>query len=332
MNIALVAPYCFRNSANPGHNMITAGIITLLKKTSPNIMFSYIDMMKPDPQGFEAARKTADLVVVCGNPRFNLTEETTYWDNELFIHLKALAKKGIRIIDGWAGSAYPLPIKPRSQMVADLLKIQKNQRMIDTLRSFSMVIARDQSTQDILDRSNVPVAYLPDCSFWARQYYTIFHEDKTINAIIVFRSDGNPQIVWSIQRIQQKLNEELPCYVICINNPDYKWYTDTAGRNSRIIKINSPAALLKTLATAKRVLSVRVHLSIPAVSVDCQVAHVSVDSRSLTLEPFKIPTFPLDELYNKDFFPKFGGHPIDPTGTEFNLVKILEKEKLLWNT
>jgi len=330
MNITLVTPYHFKNSPNPGHNMITAGIITLLKKTSPNIIFSYIDMMKPDPPGFEHATKNADLIVLCGNPRFNGTEKTVYWDNELFNHLKALSKAGKLIIDGWAGSAYPLPLPPDNQMVNSLLKIKKNQRMIDCLRYFSLVIARDIITWDILNKSKVPAAYLPDCSFWARHFYNIFDEDKTINAIVAFRGDGNPRIVRGIQRIQQRLNEELPCYVICVNNPDYKWYTDTAGRNSRIVKINNAETLLKTLATAKRVLSARVHLSIPAVSVDCQVAHISIDSRSLTLDPFKIPTFPLDELYNKDFFPKFGGKKVDTGQIEFKFTQILKRENLLW--
>jgi len=332
MKIALVTPYWFNHSPNPGHLFITAGIMALLNKTCINPIFSYVDMMRPDPDHFEAARKTADLVVVCGNPRFNLSEGTSYWDGELFNQLGKLADQGMPIIDAYVGSAHSLPLPDLEKRVANLRACKKNQGLAKILKKFKLVISRDVCTSMLLDSLAVPSIQLPDSTFWAKNYFKVLEGDKTIDIIIVFRDKGNYSIIKTIQKTQQKMNEKRPCYVVCVNKLDYDWYTAEAGKNRQITLVDTAERLLRLMATAKRVLSMRVHTSIPAVSVGCEVAHISIDSRGSACIPFDIPLSFLSSFNDPEFFPEFGGRKINALMVEAVLSGALWGRKLIWNT
>jgi hypothetical protein len=63
-----------------------------------------------------------------------------------------------------------------------------------------------------------------------------------------------------------------------------------------VLLVTHPRELLRLLARAARVLSFRLHASIPALSLGCEVADVAFDARSLTLRLFGVESIRLDEF------------------------------------
>ena len=83
MNIGLVGPIDYSVTGNPGWHLITAGIRYLVRQVVPHPNFIPINMYEYD-RSWHAADACCDVVIICGNPRFTLSEGSAFWEHDMW--------------------------------------------------------------------------------------------------------------------------------------------------------------------------------------------------------------------------------------------------------
>ena len=86
---------------------------------------------------------------------------------------------------------------------------------------------------------------------------------------------------------------------------DLRWVLSVNDNVKDIVCIEDPESLLRFYAGVDRLLSFRLHATIPALSVGVKVCNVYMDSRYLTTDIFGIPSVDFTALQDKSFIPEF---------------------------
>lgn len=293
MKYALITPLV-RVGANPGWSFITAGIMHWLRARDDDATFMMIDMVLDDPEGWEIAEKQADKLVLCGNPRFNSTEEKTYHDWQIWERIAHAMDRGIPFIDAWAGSAWPFGAYVDAEDAAmKLLGIQKNLDVLAHERRAELLIARDRPTELLFKSVNPNTMFLPCSSVDAAKEYGIVAgpgEYREYDVILLRKMPGDEWILANAARLRKVLHR---CRVVTVDYNGWKWAADLDPEY-----IADPSELLRLFSYAKEVHSFRLHASIPAFSLGATVMHYATDSRCLALEPFAIRSAPFTSFGN----------------------------------
>jgi hypothetical protein len=154
-------------------------------------------------------------------------------------------------------------------------------------------ITRDALMQRIYEWAGIKSTLLPCSSWYAAQGITSVKRD--CNAVAVYAIPQHDNGIDAINTMIEQAGEKVR--VIASTWDDYAW-TRAHGIKSELIP--DADSLLRAFARCKRVIAMRLHAAIPAASLGCEVGSVSIDSRSLTLEPFGLPSVPLDRLADEE--------------------------------
>lgn len=305
MQIALITPLHYDVAGNPGWFFITDGIKWLMRQVDPDAIFLPVDMIRPDEPGWRMVMQQADCVILAGNPRFNWTEATTYWDWDVWQPILKAIKAGIPFADGWAGGSHPPPLRRLDEMVAALARLQKTQRLLEFEAQASLCIARDTVAYHLLRRAN-PRTYLLPCSSWfAARWHHVAATRKEYHAVNVRRIPGEEWIVDRLVAVQCDLSRERMTYMIAHAESDYSWAKSVRPDIPNLILLNDPESLLRLYARVDKLLSFRLHATIPALSLGARVCDMAIDSRSLAVREFGVQSVPYSDLRRADFLPSF---------------------------
>jgi len=291
MNVGLVGPIDTSASGNPGWHMIVAGIRYLVRQARPDALFFPINMYQFD-ESWTAAEDMCDVAIICGNPRFSMSEGSSFWEHEIWHRLHAMHLHGVRVIDGWAGSAFPFthPELQPSEMATALMYAPKRQEYLSIAKLFHGCITRDPTMQCIYQRAKIDAVMLPCSSWWAKDEYGVQPQARAYDVVVPYRMDGHPEVEVALASMRA---DGCLLRVIATTVQDYAWLR----KGDRPVElVADPASLLRVFAGARRVLSFRLHSAIPAASLGCAVATISIDSRTDACRSFQLPVTGFPDL------------------------------------
>jgi hypothetical protein len=273
--------------------MITTGIRELVKRVVPEASFTPINMQAHDLSWSAAA--TCDRIIICGNPRFTMSTGNEFWENGMWDLLLDLQRDGRRVIDGWAGSAFPYnEYAPTSaEMAKAIAAFPGRQKRLEQAAQLHGRITRDSTMQLLYENAGAPATLLPCSSWWARDAYGTEGTQAFYDAIVVYQLRGHEWMPEALARVQFLMTQDLPVKIIATTWPDYLWAQEHGFDVELFADVES---LLEFFAFSRRVLSFRLHAAIPAASLGCEVAAVSIDSRTDACLPFGIPVVRFTEL------------------------------------
>lgn len=309
MRIALIAPTEVGCTSNAGAHMITAGIRYLVRTVIPAAQFVMVDMLREDARQWEVAR-TCRAMILCGNPRFSVSAENAWWEDGIWSRIQECAAEGVRVIDGWGGTCVGLyDDGPLAVQAEKLLSIDRTQRALRAARCLHGAITRDRLAMRLyLTHGIQRVHYLPCSSWFARGEHQVkvsSSAEAIPAAIVLLALAGHEWAPEALTRLAAQLGDRSgPCPFIATTWADFVWARDVGLE--RIMLVSDPASLLSLYARIPRLVSLRIHASIPAASMHCEVCTLAVDSRARTLEPFRLPVQPFTDLQSPDFQPRFG--------------------------
>lgn len=273
----LITPVKISPLSNPGCIFITDGIEYLFQKAFPGSEFKRVSMFNWTPKHDEAI-EWSDAVVVCGNPRYDMGTETDSW---LYTGLfDKLIETGKPLIDAWQGSSarHRDNKDPRSD-AGELLMRPRNKAMIKRLSKFSAIISRDLRASLVNSAAKLGHALIPCSSWFAYKLYDVPQVEKNKDLVIVYRRPGCGNTVQLLRHLQ-KTHE-----VVCTTGFDSTWCKNIHVDH---ITVFDPKELIALYASARSVISYRLHAAIPAASLGAKVSMVAVDTRAQAAEMFGI--------------------------------------------
>jgi len=290
VRIGLITPTDIGVSANAGWHQITAGIRWLLRAAIPEATFVTLSMLDDRAEDWRAAA-ACDMVVLCGNPRFSMSEGAAFWENGIWERLLELHQVGIRVLDAWAGATFPHSEEPRSvdDMAAAIAAFPGRARCLEVAKKLPLHITRDATMQRIYELAGVKSVLLPCSSWWAAREYGVAPGPKDWDVLLAHRLDQG----WFPDALRAVARRMTWPRIIAPTWADYDW-ARLNGFKPELI--TDPASLLRVFARTQRLFTLRVHAAIPAASVGAAVAIAAIDSRVTTCEPFGLTSVRFTEL------------------------------------
>lgn len=298
MRIGLIGPVEIGCENNPGWHMITDGIRYLVRRAAQDAQFVLIDMLRDNATHWNAAA-TCDAVIMCGNPRFSVSPDQ-WWVAGIWQRLAQLQIAGVRVIDGWAGSAVELlPSRDIEQMAAMLFEAPRNSSYLALARLLTGRITRDAVMQRLYERAGAASVLLPCSSWYAANWHHVESEFKgDVDAIVLFAIPGYEWLPEYLRAQQASMAAERLCIFIASTWDDYLWARGVGLDD--VVLLPDSESLLRFYARCKRVLTFRIHAAIPAASLGCEVGVVAIDSRVLTCDQFELPKISLTDLLARE--------------------------------
>lgn len=295
MLVGLVTPAELGPEINPGSHLLTAGIRWLVRAAVPGARFLTVDMLLNRAEHWRAAAR-CDCLVLCGNPRFSMSRGAAFWENAVWNRLLDAQAAGVRIIDAWAGSAYPFrePMPSPAEMAEEIAAFRHRRHYLGLAAAVPHHITRDPTMQRIYEAAAIPSVLLPCSSWWAAAELGIAPGEPRHDAVLLYRMPGAPGLPGALLAAAERMREELPVRLLAPTLSDAEWAEEEGIAGAELVP--DPASLLRVLAQTRRLLSFRVHGAIPAASVGAAVVLVAIDSRAATCAPFGIPAVPFTEL------------------------------------
>lgn len=324
----LVGTHSGLTTVNPGCRLITDGIRWLIRQIDPHAIFLPVEMMEDDASGWDMVMAQADVLLLCGNPRFNLDERGVYWDLGIWQRITQACDAGIPFIDAWAGAAHPFPLLKTGIMAEAIASLRKTKTILAYESRAAVCIARDSVANELLRSCNENTVLLP-CSAWhAIAEHGIVAEEKSCHCIALRHMPGYPWIIDRALAIQRALQQERRTYILTHAAADYGWIK-ARRQIPNLVCISDAPSLLRFYARVDKLLSFRIHASIPALSLGARVSNVSMDSRSLTVDEFGIPSIPFTDLEDPEFQPRFSSCTSPPDAQQAIDVLQTTFERLL---
>lgn len=284
MRIGLVTPRAAGPDTNPGSELITAGIRWLLRSALRDVEFVEIDMLQPWGDAEYEAGGGVDLLVLCGNPRFDTGEHQWLYAGLI----RAMAECGRPMVDLCVGSCVPLDTPP-AEAAGLLLGSSRNQELLGQLRGSRAVVTRDELSRRVLRDAGVPAVRLPCSSWWAAQEFRVgpvegwlpsFDEPTPPTRrrrVLVPIRGVDPDVLAGLAETRE---------IVAVTQADADW---CAGQGLASTMVRDPFRLLLLFAECDEVVSFRLHAGIPAASVGARVVLAAIDSRAQAGDAFGIP-------------------------------------------
>lgn len=289
---------------NPGCRFITDGIRWLIRQIDPAAVFMPVELLHEDAAGWSSVLNQADALLLCGNPRFNLDPTRVYCDFGIWRNVLDAVDANIPFIEAWAGAAHPFPLSDVATMAQEIASLKKIETILGHESRAACCIARDKVAYTLLGAAN-PNAKLLPCSTWhAAAEHNITSQEKDRHCITLRKMPGNSWIIDRALELQRELEDELPTYVLVHSTADRRWVA-TRRRVHNLLCITDAESLLRFYARVDKLLSLRIHGSIPALSLGARVCSLSMDSRSLAVDEFGISSVPFLEFRDPSFLPRF---------------------------
>jgi hypothetical protein len=310
MRIALVAPSDTACTSNAGAHMITAGIRQIVQDARRDASFVIVDMLQDHAEQWAAAR-ACDAVILCGNPRFSVSDFDAWWECGIWDRISACMDAGVRVIDGWGGACVGLDVPDDlDDQVQELLAIPRTRRVLKVARRLHGAITRDPLAARLYRLAGVEEVHEAPCSSWFARWNLGFRWDEHAStvpaAIILLAMRGHEWAPEALQRLAANLADEhgTPAPFVATCWDDYAWAEEVGLQP--VLPVMDPQSLLRLYARTERLVSFRIHASIPAASLHRPVCTLAVDTRVSALAPFGLPAQPFTEIRSPEFAPRFG--------------------------
>lgn len=293
LRVALISPCTLGPDSNPGWYMITAGVMHLVQlAAAPRpVSFVLVDMLQDNQTHWNAAA-TCHVAIMCGNPRFTLSD-SAWWEHGIWHRLLGLQVAGIRVIDGWAGAAYSIGAgKSIAEIGVELLAHPRNAECLQYARLLHGNIARDPLTQWLYQAADVPAVQLPCSSWWAPRDAPL--QERSRHCISVMALANNRPVEAAVRLARVQLEQEAPVDVVASTWNDYLWARAAGIEDVQLI--SDPFSLMRAYRRYAKVLTMRVHAAIPAARCGAAVHLVAIDTRAQAAEPFGIPITSMHEF------------------------------------
>jgi len=281
---------------NPGCSYITLGAKHLISHADPGSLFLDVSILGYSKQEWDLLLDQADCLVFAGNPRYNPSNVHSYWDYDIWDHIRNAQSKGILTADLWGGSAYPLPLKDIDTMARDMLTYDRNKHTLAAQSKLDIVTTRDPCAQLIASTARKDVHLFPCSSYWASTFLKITPNNRPYNCVVLRYIEGQPWVIKSLHTLSQILAREKRTFYVCHAGHEYWWAKKNFPGIHNLVCIFDPTSLLKFYAMCDKVISMRLHGSIPALSLGCNVINVATDSRCLTFDNLGFASVPYTAL------------------------------------
>lgn len=290
---------CTGPNLNAGSHFISDGIKELVHRTDPDAILQDVTLFNYNAQTWSIMLARAKGIFLCGNPRFDPSETHFFWLTELLEHMQKAQAAGIKIGDLFLGTAYPLPLKDLKTMSNDLATYDRNVKTAKALGSFDLVITRDVLTQAICAESFKGSSLLPDSTFWAKDYYGVFSEEKEYNCVTIPSLNCTPGLIKKLYKMADQLRSEKTTYFLCHAKDEYWLAQKTIPDIKNLIIIYDPKSLLEFYARVDKLVCCRLHGAIPALSMGAKVMNIAMDSRAMAYDVFGFKSVPYTDLKDK---------------------------------
>ena len=299
----LLTPGSQDAQAHPDSIFITDGIKYLISVADPSAIFFHVNTLRHDKSAWNYLRENADVVVLCGNSRFNATERKADWDWSLCESIESLSQQKIPVADLWAGASFHQPQKPVPEMASELFKLRKTKDILKFERNVDLKISRDQLAHEILKQSGDDVHLLPCSIWWGQAFHNIELSNKTINCISLpaLNPEQHATLLTAVKRLQSHLSKDKPTYVLVHTLSEYDWVGTQCSEIPNLICINDQRSLLTFYAKVDKLVSFCVNESVSALSLGAQICQISIDTGSLALKEFGIESVPFKRIVDSEF-------------------------------
>lgn len=287
-----------RNAPNidPGVTFITHGCKYLISQADPDALFFPISNTEYSQADWDLFYDQADALILAGNPLYDPDDIHVYWNYEIWDHVNQAQARGIPIADLWGYSSFPLPAPELKAMAEQLLTNSMTKRVLEIQSRFNMIITRDLCAQLVASSMRQDVDALPCCSYWAHRYFNVSPKTREFNCITIRWREGYQWTLKPLYALSHTLAQETPTFLLCHTAVEYWWAKGQLPEAENLICIFDPRSLLNFYSRCKNVISIRLHGSIPALSLGCNVINISIDTRSQALDLFNIPSIPYTDL------------------------------------
>ncbi len=327
--------YCFLTltdtapDLNPGSILISDGIKALVHLADPDAVLQDISLFRYNALHWQAMLENTDAIFLCGNPRFDPSDTSFFWLTDLLEFMSKAHDQGIKVGDLFFGSAFPLPLKDIPIMATELLFSSRNVKTATYLAGFDLLVSRDPLSQHICDTEIGDGVLLHDSTFWAKDYYGITSGKKLYNCVSIPALNCTQALVEELVLISFRLGEEKQTYLLCHCLDQYRFIKDHFPNSLNVILIWDPRSLLRFYSHVDKLVSCRLHGSIPALSLGAKVMNISVDSRSAAFDFFGFSSVSYVDLASGNYTLSFNPLPghLYPSATPFILQfkkKIME--------
>lgn len=303
---ALITQTPDSDNINPGSTLIANGIEYLISRADRNADFFFVCQDHYITEEWDAIRHSADYLIFAGGPRINSHPTSTlYCDFDIWDHISQAMDLGVKVMDLFVGATHYLPLRDKNEMVKTLITIPKNEKVLTNYRDMKCVIARDELMQMILCRVlDYDVPHLPCASMYAKDHFKVKGAlEKEYHAVVFRKLPGNEWLIPKLCEAADDFQKEdgKPCHFIAHTEADKKWISEMYPLISNGVKVlGDSREMVEFYAKADRVLSLRLHASIPALSLGARVTNVGVDSGVFAFHAFsESPSLVLDHLREK---------------------------------
>lgn len=318
---ALITQTPDSENINPGSTLIANGLMYLIARADKSAKFSFVCQDRYINEEWDAVRSKADYLVFAGGPRINSHPTSTlYCDFEIWDYISQAMDVGVKMMDLFVGATYYLPLRDKREMIETLMTIPKNEKVLTNYRDMRCVIARDELMQTILTQVlGYDVPHLPCASFYAKDYFKIKGALKKEYHAVVFRQlPGNEWIIPKLCDMLVHLQQEdgKPGHLVAHTEADREWVNEQYPLIAKSMKVlGDGREMLEFYAKVDRVISLRLHASIPALSLGARVTNVGVDSGVFAFHTFnEAPSLVFEHLREK---PKYLDTKISALDTDY---------------
>ncbi len=289
-------------SQNVGCAVIADGLRYLIRQADPDATFHVLDQDEYQAQDWEWMRAVGGCLIFAGNPRINsVAESNQYCDRGIWAQIVEARAAGILTADLSVAATYYLPLQDLESMAREMLALPKVQETLAHEALMDLVIPRDPLMQALVSTVRDDAVLLPCASWWATDYWGVRPQPKRRHAVALKQLPGHEWILKSIRATLEKLSEDRETILIGHDADDYQWLaTHGPDLASRIEVFSEVRDLLECYAETDRLVSFRLHATIPALPLGARVTHIALDSRHLCLEPWGLSSQIFEELFDRE--------------------------------
>lgn len=265
---------------NPGSHLISDGVKALVRLADPHAILQDITMFEYNAGHWEAMLERCDGIFLCGNPRFNPCDIPVFWLTDLLEFICKAGARGVKTGDLFLGTACPLPVKSASVTASELLFQSWNKTTLKYLSEFDLLITRDSISQEICSGAANGSFSFYDSTFWAKDYYGIIPGLSLYNCVTLPSLNCQPALLKVLYEISVHLSALKQTYILCHSVNEYWLFKKQFPGVDNVILIYDPRSLLEFYSHVDKLVSCRLHGSIPALSLGVKVFNVAMDSRA----------------------------------------------------
>ena len=295
---------------NPGSHFITHGIRHLIRLADPEALCFEASLFSYHEKHWRVMLDQADAIFLCGNPRYDRSNQPHFWVSEIWDHFATARTRGILTGDLFAGSASPLPLDTPIDDAKRLLTYNRNQVTAREQGKLHILVARDRTALKIATETAVDPLLFPCSTWWAKDWLGIAPAPKTHNAIVIPSLNCSGPLIRAMANLEKDFNNGLPTYLVAHMANEFALLNETLPQHQRKICLSDPASLLLFYAGCSHMVSARLHATIPALSLGTAVCPIAMDGRSLSLVPFGVKAIQYPQLLTGSFTLKFYGAPL----------------------